>query len=334
MLDNWIQKKIGTCNLEEYQLKVLNETIDYAVCHSKFYRELIGATIPFTSLKEIENLPFTMPEDISLRASDFLCVAASGVSRIVTLKTSGTAGSPKRIFFTENDQKLMIDFVANGMKPMISEGETFLVLMPCEKPGSVGDLVRIGLERLGVIVIPYGLLPLDGSADAKILDLMRERNVRSMLATASTARRLARAAVRGDKGTYNLSHRLRSVLLSAEYVSDEAVSVIESAFTCKVFEHYGMTEMGLGGAVSCGFGEGYHVREADLLFEVIDPISGRVLPNGETGELIFTTLTREAMPLIRYRTGDFGRWLTEPCACGSAVRRLGRVGDRRVVKGY
>jgi phenylacetate-coenzyme A ligase PaaK-like adenylate-forming protein len=332
MLDNWMRKKIGAGSLREYQLRALNETINYAVSCGKFYLERIGASVSFASLNEIENLPLTTADDISLRANDFLCVPASRVSRIVTLETSGTTGSPKRAFFTENDQELMIDFVANGMRPMISEGEIFLILMPCEKPGSVGDLVRIGLERFGVIVMPYGLLPSGGSADAEILDLMRTRNVRSLLATASTAQRLARAEISSNKSAGAL--RLRSVLLSAEYVSEEAVSDIERAFACKVFEHYGMTEMGLGGAVSCGLGEGYHVREADLLFEVIDPISGRVLPDGETGELVFTTLTREAMPLIRYRTGDFGRWLTAPCPCGSAVRRLGRVGDRRVVKGY
>jgi phenylacetate-coenzyme A ligase PaaK-like adenylate-forming protein len=343
MLDSWIRKKIGAPKgaplsrneLENYQLRALNKTLSHTKLNSAYYRKNLSGCNALTELRDIEKLPFTTTEDISLRPEDFLCVPASKVSRIVTLETSGTTGAPKRIYFTEDDQELMIDFIANGMKPMVSEGETFLVLMPCEKTGSVGDLVRIGLERFGVSVIPYGLLPFDGNADAEILDLIRDKNVLSMLATASAARRLALAAARANQTANAASApRLRSVLLSAEYVSNEAVNDIEKVFGCKVFEHYGMTEMGLGGAVSCGVGEGYHVREADLIFEVIDPDTGTVVPDGESGEIVFTTLTREAMPLIRYRTGDFGRWITEPCSCGSVLKRLSRVGDRRIVKGY
>jgi phenylacetate-coenzyme A ligase PaaK-like adenylate-forming protein len=95
-----------------------------------------------------------------------------------------------------------------------------------------------------------------------------------------------------------------------------------------VYGHYGMTETGLGGGVECAARDGYHLREADLLFEVVDPSSGRPVPDGEYGEVVFTTLTRRGMPLVRYRTGDRARFLTEACPCGTVLRRLGRVTNR------
>jgi phenylacetate-CoA ligase len=83
--------------------------------------------------------------------------------------------------------------------------------------------------------------------------------------------------------------------------------------------------MGLGGGVECEVRQGYHMREADLLFEIVDPTSGRSLPDGEIGEIVFTTLSRDAMPLLRYRTGDLSRVLPDPCPCGTMLRRLEKV---------
>jgi phenylacetate-coenzyme A ligase PaaK-like adenylate-forming protein len=89
-----------------------------------------------------------------------------------------------------------------------------------------------------------------------------------------------------------------------------------------------MTEMGYGGGVECDAHDGYHLREADLFMEIVDPTTGRVLPDGVSGEVVVTTLTRRAMPLIRYRTGDQARLLPDYCPCGSTLRRLGKVQGR------
>ncbi len=101
--------------------------------------------------------------------------------------------------------------------------------------------------------------------------------------------------------------RIKSVLLSGDHVTPAMRAAIEQAWDCRVFEHYGSTEVGLGGAVQCRAHAGLHVREADLLFEVVDPATGRALPDGADGELVVTTLTRRGMPLIRFRTGDLVR---------------------------
>jgi phenylacetate-coenzyme A ligase PaaK-like adenylate-forming protein len=104
---------------------------------------------------------------------------------------------------------------------------------------------------------------------------------------------------------------------------------LQSAWNCEVFTHYGLTEMGLGVAVECPAHNGYHFNEADLLAEIIDPETGEVLSDGEEGELVFTTLTREAMPLIRYRTHDISRLSVKPCECGiTTLKKLDRVTRR------
>jgi len=213
---------------------------------------------------------------------------------------------------------------------MTGPGDVFLILMPCERPGSVGDLVAIGVERIGSRVLRVGAIPPDGSRDEEILELMRRESVSTGLATSHTAARLAKKS----EGDAVIQKNMRTILLSAQYISDEEKAIIERTWDCTVYEHYGMTEMGLGGAMACEVRVGYHPREADLLFEIIDPETGKVLPEGEYGEIVFTTLTRRAMPLIRYRTGDFSRWLPYSCTCGSVLKRIDKVGDRAVRKAY
>ena len=122
---------------------------------------------------------------------------------------------------------------------------------------------------------------------------------------------------------------VRTVPLSTDYVPEAIVEVLEETWGCRVFQHYGMTEMGYGGGVACEARNGYHLREADLFVEVVDPETGLGVPDGVTGEVVFTTLALSAMPLVRYRTGDLARFLPEPCPCGSLLRRLGKIAGRR-----
>jgi phenylacetate-CoA ligase len=127
----------------------------------------------------------------------------------------------------------------------------------------------------------------------------------------------------------NISHlRPKTVLLSADYVPTAVRNRISALWDCLVYAHYGLTESGLGGAVECGAHAGYHIRHNDLLFEIINPTTGRPLPDGETGEIVISTLTRETMPLIRYRTGDIACLLNNKCPCGSPLKRLGKIEGR------
>jgi phenylacetate-coenzyme A ligase PaaK-like adenylate-forming protein len=120
----------------------------------------------------------------------------------------------------------------------------------------------------------------------------------------------------------------RSVLLSTDYVPKALMEELTRIWGCEVYTHYGMTEMGYGGGVECRARYGYHMREADLLFEIVDPKTGIPVKEGECGEVIFTTLTRLGMPLIRYRTGDLSRFLPARCPCGTVLKTMAAVKGR------
>ena len=106
---------------------------------------------------------------------------------------------------------------------------------------------------------------------------------------------------------------------------DAIIRAAEREWGSAVYGHYGMTEMGLGGGVECQERRGYHLREADMLFEIVNPATGQPVAEGENGEVVFTTLTRKGMPLIRYRTGDIGRFIPGPCPCGTCLKTLERI---------
>jgi phenylacetate-coenzyme A ligase PaaK-like adenylate-forming protein len=379
-VDDWIAEKIGLppsvvldrASLEAWQLARLRETVARVLSNSSFYRERFASiwgiersaewanpifagvsdvdrvidavSVYLASLADLSKLPFTTPDDLAAHGSRMVCVPARDVNRIVTLQplaTTGTTGDPKRVWFTEADQELMIDYIHRGLPVMTGPGDVFLVLMPCERPGSVGDLVALGVERIGSRAVRIGAIPADGSRDDEVIEIMQTEGVTTGLMTAATAARLARKSAGrmvdsgcGTDADRCLKSKLRTVLLSAQYVSDKDLKAIEGFWECKAYEHYGMTEMGLGGAMACEERKGYHPREADLLFEIIDPDTGAILPDGAYGEVVFTTLTRQAMPLIRYRTGDYSRFLPAPCRCGSILKRLDKVGDRPERKPY
>lgn len=329
-LDIWTAGKLGVDirdldrkAIEDYQLRKIRETINWAAANSPFYAALYKDR-QINTWEDFRSLPFTTPQDTIEQGSEMVCVPQSSISRIVTMETSGTTGKPKRIYFTEQDQELTTDFFHNGMQLLVSAADNVMILMPCKRPGSIGDLLKKGLQRLGAGVVPYGLP--GGSDDEEILALMEKERV-----TCAVALPTQLAALAGKAGPFQIP--MKTVLLSAEYVSQESRARIQEAWGCKVFEHYGMTEMGLGCAVSCPELEGCHMRETDLYLEIIDPETGGVLPDGQEGEVVFTTLTRKGMPFIRYRTGDWSSFLPEPCPCGSILKRLSRVGDRKLTKG-
>lgn len=326
-LEAWILGKIGSAaprldigELRAYQLRKVRETMSLARERSPFYRRLLAGSGEVAALEDLADVPFTTAADISERAAQFLCVSQSEISRVVTLPTSGTSGPPKRLFFTAADQELTVDFFHHGMAGVTKPGERVLILFPGERPGGIGELLLRGLERLGATGVPHGFVT-DVSAT---LAVMAREGTGCVAGLPSQVLALARwAEAVGVRGP-----GVRSALLSADYVPGAVVAELERIWGCKVFNHYGMTEMGLGGGVECDALAGYHLREADLYFEVVDPATGRPVPDGTAGEVVFTTLTRWGMPLIRYRTGDVSAFLTGPCPCGSGLRRLARVRER------
>ncbi|MGV8083707.1 MAG: DVU_1553 family AMP-dependent CoA ligase [Coriobacteriia bacterium] len=333
-LEPWIAEKIGLPPgarpsaeaIGAYQLRRLRETIGYVRERSPFYRERLADVDPdgLRSLADVARLPFTTAADLLGNSTGLLCVPQREIERVVTLSSSGTTSEAKRVYFTAEDLELTVDFFHHGMSALVGSGQRVLVLMPGEAIGSVGDLLRKGLARLGAEGIVHGIVRDPLAVIAEI----REREIDCLVGlpvqVLGLARHPASAAV--PEG------RIKSVLLSADYVPSAIVREIERAWGVPVFNHYGMTEMGLGGAVDCRATCGYHLREADLYVEIVDPATGLPLPDGEAGEVVFTTLTRRGMPLVRYRTGDLSRFIPESCPCGSSLKRLewvrGRLGNR------
>jgi phenylacetate-coenzyme A ligase PaaK-like adenylate-forming protein len=123
---------------------------------------------------------------------------------------------------------------------------------------------------------------------------------------------------------------VRVLFLAAEYLSGAMRRELQKIWNCRIHTHYGLTEMGLGVAIECTAGNGYHLNEADLLLEIVDPQTLEPVAAGQEGEIVFTTLNREAMPLIRYRTHDISRLIPEPCSCGaSSMLKIAAVKKRR-----
>lgn len=350
-LDIWTVRKISgdetrtdfeRDELDAYIKSKLQKTVEYARANSVFYEKKYSSISNDTQdfIKFFESLPFSTPDELRSSELDFLCVRPGEISRIVTLDTGGTTGVPKRVYFTEEDQQLTVDYFENGMQLLVDKNDKILILMPAKITGSIGKLLSKGLRNFGADTVDYGLPQIKYQAApeendqelGKILDIMIQQKITSIVALPTHLKMLAEYVL--HKGIASEAFAVKNVLLSAEYVSDEVVNFIGTTLGCKVYEHYGMTEMGLGCAVSCGQGEGYHVREIDLYIEIIDPDTGEIVNGDEVGEVVFTTLTRKGMPFIRYRTGDYSHWITQACACGSKLKRLAKVGPRDVVKGY
>jgi len=327
--DKWIaqiirgkqdERLLTRTEIEGYQLRKIREQVRYTKQNSYFYGELYRNLNPdeLRSWNDFTRLPLLTAADIHERGAHFLCVRQDEISHIVTLQTSGTTNKPKKIYFTDEDIELTADYFHHGMQEMCTPADVFLILLPAALSNSVGDILRVGMERLGAKVIAYGL-PDDYD---KVLDLMRARGVTSAVGNPVQLLTLAEL---GRK--HGLPLQLKSVLLSTDYVPQALSERLSKIWGCKVFEHYGITEMGLGGGIFCPQLRGYHFRENDLYFEVVDN-NGSPLADGQYGELVFSTLNRRAMPLIRYRTGDMGRFLSAPCPCGTPLKTAERVQGR------
>ncbi|MBE0495458.1 MAG: phenylacetate--CoA ligase family protein [Campylobacterales bacterium] len=324
-LQNWIIERTHLATksqeaLEAYQLEKIRKTLYYAKDKSRFYNEKLKETDlnSITSLSDFEQIPFTTPLDIKRHAHDFLCVSAHEIERIVTLNTSGTTGDEKRLFFTHEDLEETIDFFQYGMNCLVEKGDKVMVLLPGPSYGSIGDLLKKALLRSNIECVVHGLL----QDIEKTAACIEEHHITCIVGIPMQVRYLSLM-----KPELFNTH-IQKVLLSTDYVPDSLVKTLSRNGTCKVFNHYGMTEMGYGGGVECAYLNGYHSRENHLYFEIIDPVTGKRVSDGEYGEVVFTTLNRQAMPLIRYKTGDIARFVTKPCGCGTFLRTMEKVRGR------
>lgn len=352
-LDPWIARLTGISPLDpvelsRWQAERLRREAGYAREKSPFFarslREVSLEPDGFTPAR----LPFTTADDLRESALDMLCVSQGEVDRIISLDTSGTSGGPKRLCFTGTDLESTLDFYRVGMATLTVPGDVLLILLPGRRPDGAADLLARALADIGVRAV---LAP-EPCAPEAVVELVRRESVTCMAALASTltavldagpapgpdpglvsapapgpALGLSPALAPGRADQWAGPGRVTRILTSGEPVSTELRHELAQAGV-ELFDHWGMTETALGGGVECAVHQGYHLREADLLVEIVDPVTGEALPDGETGELVVSTLSRRGMPLLRYRTGDAAPMLPGPCPCGSPLRRLGPIAGR------
>ncbi|MDR1658840.1 MAG: AMP-binding protein, partial [Desulfovibrio sp.] len=328
--DHWIARKIG-CErrmsralLERYQVDRLNTVIRHAYARSSFYKRHLRECrdVPLVSPADLERLPFTTPQDVRDSGLKMLCVNQGGISRVVTLPTSGTTGQPKRLYFTDQDQALSLDAFVQSMSQLVRAGDLVYILLPAKRPGGVGDLLHQAVSRLHAVPVKYGLV----SNLPEMLEHLLKLPIRCLVGIPVQVLALTRYFALKSAGR---PVALRNVLLCTDHVSRAIREEVQQIWDCRVFDYYGMTEAGFCGGMECPAHCGYHLHEADLYIEIIDPESGRAAPEGYEGEVVVSTLTRCGMPLLRYRTGDLSRFVPGFCSCGSILRRIEKIRARK-----
>jgi phenylacetate-CoA ligase len=312
--------------LEKLQLRRLKKTVKHVFENVPFYQEKFkqaGVTPKdLRTLEDIRRFPFTTASDLRAAYPDgLLAIDKDHVIRLHT--SSGTTGKPKAVFFSAKD----IDNAAELMaRCLVMTGVTKSdVLQNMMTYGLfTGALVmHYGAEKVGVLVIPAG----PGNSERQLM-LMRDFNTTVFHATPTYA--LYFSDFLESKGVDPRKDlKLKKAFIGAEPYTEETRKKIETALGIDVYNSYGLSEMnGPGVAFECEYKNGMHLWEDNFLMEIINPETGEPLPEGEKGELVLTTLCREAMPLIRYRTRDITSIITEPCKCGRTHRRIARITGR------
>lgn len=325
VLDQWLAERVpglrSSADVRSWQVEALNRTISHAVENGPFYsRHLKGGEQEIREPADLAQLPMTTPEDLREASEDFLCISQDEVARVMTLESSGTTGSPKRIFYTAGDLERTTGFFSWGMRNMARSGDTVLVLLPGTRSGGVSRLLCEAVERFGAYGVAYG--PADDPAH--VAQIIKSENVACIVGAPAHLNVLAAWWRANEMGR----SPVRSVLLCWDSIPQSVVTNVGKVFGCHVFRHWGMVETGLGGAVDCCPGSGLHLRAPDMFVEVVDPQTGTPRAAGEFGEVVVTTLSRRAMPLVRYRTGDLGRLVHGRCVCDGRLPRMEITGER------
>jgi phenylacetate-CoA ligase len=321
--------------LEALQLQRLQTTVRRVARRVPFYRQKLAESrvrpSALGTLADVRRLPFTTSADLRANYPDgMLAVDREEVVRLHT--SSGTTGKPKAIFFSARDvdhaaSLIARSFTATGM----TRGDVFQNMMTYGL--FTGALVtHYGAEKIGCLVIPAG----PGNSEKQLL-LMQDFRSTCLHITPSYALYFADFLERkGIDPRRDLA--LRKAFIGAEPYTEETRRKIEDALGIDAYNSYGLSEMnGPGVAFECEHKQGMHLWEDHFLLEIIDPRTEEALPDGEPGELVLTSLCREAMPLLRYRTRDITSVIPAPCPCGRTHRRIqritGRSDDMLIVRG-
>ena len=304
-------ERVDRETIEAIQLKKLNRLLAREKARGGFYRELPERLL---SLERLSDLPFTTEEDLARHAPSLLLCSQAQVQRVLSDATSGTTGASKRVFYTEDDLENTVRLYMAGLGELIFPGGVTLICFPFSGPFGLGELIAEAITRLGARPVKAG----PSLSYAEYAALLERERPDSFVGMPVQLLSILRYGGRGS---------LRRALVSGDACPRSVIEGCEALLGSRLFPHYGSREMGMAGAICCQAHAGMHLRENHVIAEIVDE-AGRPLPAGEWGELVITTIGMEAMPLVRYRTGDYTRILPGPCPCGSETLRLDRI-ERR-----
>ncbi|MCR4429723.1 MAG: phenylacetate--CoA ligase [Tepidanaerobacteraceae bacterium] len=311
--------------IENIQIERLKYIVNYAYEKVPFYRHAFDrmnlSPRDINSLKDIEKIPFTTKDDLRDNYPyGMFAVPMKDVVRIHA--SSGTTGRPTVVGYTRKDLDTWSELVAR-IAFMAGAREHDIAQISFGYGLFTGALgLHYGLERIGAAVVPVS----SGNTERQI-NLMRDFGSTVLVSTPSYA--MYMAEVSEEMGVKRDDIRLRLGLFGAEGSTKEMRNEIEKRWGITATENYGLSEIiGPGVSGECWEKDGMHIAEDHFLAEIIDPATGRKLDYGEKGELVITTLTKEALPLLRYRTRDITSLNPEPCRCGRTLMRMSRVEGR------
>ena len=310
---------------DEYKLWQLKKTVRRVRTKSPFYRRLFekaGVTEDdLHSLEDIAKLPFTFPADLAGTSYSLLCTSQGEVEKPVTFYSSGSTGTKKRIFFSMADIQKILDFLPRGMNTVIGRDEArVLVFLQNSQGRGIGSILAKSLVDFGM---QGWTADLQDSTD-DILRATVEHKINVWFGDAITIYRATRVL---EKQADLRSLGMQCIFITMSNIPQSMIDYLHSAWGCRVSTHYGLTESGWGLAVDCDVCPGYHYDELDHIVEVVDPETGGPVPEGQEGEVVLTNISRDCMPLIRYRTGDIAT-LTRS-VCGSHLMTLGHIRRRK-----
>lgn len=319
--------------LEQFQVERLKKTVEIAM-GSNFYAPILKErNITPESIKSVEDIrrfPFTTKND--LRENYPFGLASVPLNKVVRLhSSSGTTGNPTVILHSQRDIEQWADAMARSMYTIGLRSSDIIQNTSGYGMFTGGLGIQYASERLGALTVPAGA----GNSKRHVKFIM-DFGTTALHCIPSYATRLAAAFQ--EEGINPADTTVHTLIIGAEPHSDAQRKRIEEIWGAKAYNNFGMSEMcGPGVAIECQEQNGLHIWEDNYIVEIVDPITLEPVADGEVGELVLTTLNREAMPLFRYRTRDLTRFLPGDCPCGRTHRRLarfqGRSDDMIIVKG-
>jgi phenylacetate-CoA ligase len=338
MNERYWNEKIETMPREElrkHQFQLLKEKVKFCYENTAFYRKKfnIAGISPedIRTFEDVPKIPFTVKND--LRDNYPLGMLGVNLDEIVEIHaSSGTTGNPIIGAYTKSDMDIWQELMARSLYTTGVRRQDVIHIAYGYGLFTGGLGFHYGAQKIGTAIIPVG-----GGMTQRQIKLMQDLGTTVLCCTPSFAVYLAETmAKEGVNPRKDL--KLRIGLFGAEPWSEKIRERIENELGIEAFDVYGLTELcGPGVSIECNEHDGLHIWEDHFLVETIDPETGEVLPAGEEGELIFTSLTKTGLPILRYRTRDISVVENEKCACGRTHSRMmrirGRSDDMLIIRG-